>query len=494
MNILGSGALDLKGSAAKPNAPVREANGAGSDAACQIRRRQNRPWENWAKTARCRPEWSFYPHSLQELVHIVHFARGSGKRIRVAGSGHSWSALVPTEEVLVFVDQLKEVAMDFSDPAHPRISIESGATVLKVNAVLELYGYALPSNVVLESVRFGGLIATGSHGSGWNNLTLSDLVHSIEIVTASGELRKFEAGVDSDEVMNAARLNLGLFGITYRVTLNVQSNWTVRARDRRLPIPQVLEHLREYVLSHENLDLFWWPFCDRFWVKSWEPVEGSISAQPRRGLRDKVGAAISSQLLRGSLKLLESFPQLTPKVCQMDFTATPSVRDDVVHVVEAIHYRRGLELAKLGCVEIAFKIDPDFENVKWAIRVAFERVRAYAARGQYPLNVTMSARFIHKSDCWLSPAFGEGHTCYIEIVSRTDPCLWKQFSGEVARDWLTLRQARPHWAKEYRHIPGIIEHLKSHFAENLHRFAQIKERLRLDPEHMFVNSALRELF
>ncbi len=93
--------------------------------------------------------------------------------------------------------------------------IESGATVKKVNDVLEEHGYALPLNVVLESVRFGGLIATGSHGSGWNNPTLSDLVQSIEIVTASGELRKFEAGVDSDEVMNAARLNLGMFGIEF---------------------------------------------------------------------------------------------------------------------------------------------------------------------------------------------------------------------------------------------------------------------------------------
>src|SRR2546426_808126 len=126
----------------------------------------------------------------------------------------------------------------------------------------------VPLNVVLESVRFGGLIATGSHGSGWNSRTLSDLVSSIEIVTASGHLRTFEMGVDHDDILNAARLNLGLFGIIYRMTLTVQKTWNVRALDRRVPVEQVLENLQEWVLTHDSLDLFWWPFSDQFWVKS----------------------------------------------------------------------------------------------------------------------------------------------------------------------------------------------------------------------------------
>lgn len=459
-----------------------------------IHYRQDQTWENWGETARCQPEFSFYPQRVDDLIQIVNFARERGKQIRVAATGHSWSALVPTNEILVFVHKLNKVTMDLSDNSHPRVVIESGATVKEVNDVLEQHRYALPLNVVLESVRFGGLIATGSHGSGWNHRTLSDLVHAIEIVTASGELRKFEAGVDNDDVMNAARLNLGMFGIIYRITLNVQKSWIVRAHDQRMPIEHVLENLKDWVLSHDNLDLFWWPFCDKFWVKSWQRVEAGITAKPRRSLRDKVGAAISSRLYRESLKLLAAFPHLTPRACQMAFEATPSVRDEIVDVVEAIHYRRAIEVTKMGCVEIAFKIDPDFENVKWAIHVVFERVKAYARRGQYPMNVTMNVRFIHNSDCWLSPAFGEGHTCYIEILSRTNQTSWERFSGEVALEWLKLPRARPHWAKEYRHIPGIIEHIKSNFGENILRFNQIKERLQVDPSHMFVNDALQEVF
>jgi hypothetical protein len=109
------------------------------------------------------------------------------------------------------------------------------------------------------------------------------------------------------------------------------------------------------------------------------------------------------------------------------------------------------------------------------------------------MNVVMNVRFINNSNCWLSPAFGEGHTCYIEILSRNKQAHWKYFSGQVAQDWLKLPQARPHWAKEFQHIPNIIPYLKTAYGENIARFNQIRDQLQVDPENMFVNSTLREI-
>src|SRR6185503_15988075 len=114
---------------------------------------RNQIWENWGKTARCQPEFSFYPQRVEDLIQIIDFARERGQRVRVAASGHSWSELVPTDGILVFIHQLNKVTLDLSDDSHPRVIIESGATVKEVNDVLEEHGYALPLNVVLESVR-----------------------------------------------------------------------------------------------------------------------------------------------------------------------------------------------------------------------------------------------------------------------------------------------------------------------------------------------------
>src|SRR6185369_11133434 len=134
------------------------------------------------------------------------------------------------------------------------------------------------------------------------------------------------------------------------------------------------------------------------------------------------------------------------------------------------------------------------ENVKWAIRQVFKRVKTYARRYEYPLNVVMNVRFINHSNCWLSPAYGEGHTCYIEILSRTKPRDWYRFSGQVAKDWLTLPQAMPHWAKEWQHIPNIMEHMQNKLGENIRHFNQIKNQLQVDPDNMFINDTLREIF
>ncbi|HEU0297214.1 MAG TPA: D-arabinono-1,4-lactone oxidase [Anaerolineales bacterium] len=457
--------------------------------------RMNQVWQNWGRTAHCQPEFSFYPKCVEDLIQIVEFACERGKRIRVVGSGHSWSGLVPTDGILVYVYQLNRVTMDLSDDSHPRVVIESGATVKEVNDILEEHGYALPLNVVLESVRFGGLIATGSHGSGWNNPTLSDLVHAIELVDAAGNLRKFEADVDSDEVMNAVRLNLGMFGIMYRITMNVQKSWIVHAHDQRLPIQHVFEDFRHLVRTQDNFDLFWWPFSDEFWVKTWKSIpHTSITAKPRHSRSDKLISDIGSRFHNGLIRLSETHPRLTPPISRFTFKLTPSKGNKVVDIVEAIHYRRAIEYTKMGCVEVAFKIDPHFENVKWAIKEVFKRVKTYARRGEYPMNVVMNVRFINNSNCLLSPAFGGEHTCYIEILSRAKPADWKRFSGQVAQDWLTLPEAMPHWAKEFQHIPNVIQHIKSYLGENIPRFNQIKDQLQVDPTNMFVNPLLEEIF
>src|SRR5689334_9120064 len=86
-------------------------------------------WENWGKTTHCQPEFSFYPQRMEDLIQIIDFAREHGKQVRVAASGHSWSGLVPTDGILVFMHQLNKVTLDLSDNLHPRVVIESGATV-----------------------------------------------------------------------------------------------------------------------------------------------------------------------------------------------------------------------------------------------------------------------------------------------------------------------------------------------------------------------------
>lgn len=459
-----------------------------------IPHQRSKKWTNWGRTAQCQPDYTCYPRTLEDLVTVIHFARENGLRIRAVGSGHAWSALVPTQEILVAVENLNRVSIDLSNPDNPCVVMESGATVRQVNDVLEAHGYALPYNVVLESVRFGGLISTGSHGSGWNHQTLSDLVEWIEIVTAAGELVRFEASTHGEEVMSAARMALGMFGLVYRIKLRVQKSWVVRRLDRRVSVTETLQHMHEWVPQHDNMDIFWWPFQDRFWLKSWHRTDAPTTAKPRRNPLENLSSQIECQLLYHTMSLLTPFPRLTRAISDTAFRFTPSQNDQVVDVVEAIHYRRGIERVLTGCLEVAFKLDADFANVRWAMQLVIDETERLSKQGKFPFNLTMNVRFINNSNCLLSPAYGEGHTCYIEILSRTHQPTWEAFSGQIAKEWLTLPHALPHWAKEYEYIPGVVPHIKREMAANLATFNRIKTQLGVDPTHMFVNDTLRDVF
>ena len=104
-------------------------------------------------------------------------------------------------------------------PPAPYIIHYRGVTIGELDRALRKSGLVVPTNVVLRSVTYGGVIATGCHGPGWDCQTLSDLVESMTIVLASGEVVTFSEETHGPEMMNAIRLNLGLFGIIHEMTL-----------------------------------------------------------------------------------------------------------------------------------------------------------------------------------------------------------------------------------------------------------------------------------
>jgi FAD/FMN-containing dehydrogenase len=114
------------------------------------------------------------------------------------------------------------------DPVHLEgdvwtVEIETGVQVKSLDDLLRKHDppLALPSNVVLDKMRFGGILSLGCHGAATHSRTLSDLVHSVKIVDASGNVNVFSKDVDPVE-FSAATVNLGLLGIIYSYTLRIE--------------------------------------------------------------------------------------------------------------------------------------------------------------------------------------------------------------------------------------------------------------------------------
>jgi hypothetical protein len=456
----------------------------------------NREWHNWAQTEHCRPQSTWYPRNVVEVREIVELAARERKRIRVVGTSYSWPPLAVSEEFMVCLRLLADIEIEHGDRG-PRVWVGAGVVGRELNEVLERAGYCLPSNVVMETVSFGGMISVGAHGSGWNQQTLSDMVDVIELIDGRGRLRCFRCGEDSDEVMNAVRVSLGMYGVVVRVALRILPAFNVRLCDRKIPITQMLDTLPKRVPQHDYYDVFWFPGTEECWIRTWDRVDAPAS--PRRlhmpwsisTSRDNWGrwwAWVGAKGFNFTARLCRRWVGLTPHMMSASNRAVLE-HTRVVHVHDASHYRNAIEMHRAGCVEFAFAIDPeDMSAVRQAWRDVEEVIAMFAERGRHPINITVNLRFTAGSSCLLAAGHGNTHSCFIEALGDPRQEDWVPCIAELGRRWMALPNARPHWPKQHRELPGMLEHLSSVLGPELRRVLELRDELDLDPHRMFVNS------
>ncbi|MEM7111404.1 MAG: D-arabinono-1,4-lactone oxidase [Chloroflexota bacterium] len=459
---------------------------------------ENGRWHNWSYLAQSNPTHIYHPETLEDLQTIVKKANQQQKEIRMVGRSYSWPNWGTTDSILVNCRHLTKVEVDLSDPQQPRVIAEAGATNRQINDVLEKHGLVLPSNVVLEVVRIAGLVSTGSHGSGWHSPIVADYIHAIDIVTADGHCRHFEAGKDAPEIMDALRVSFGTFGLIWRLTLNVEPTWNVRRIDYHCSKEEMLQNIRDWVTSYDSVDLFYFPYCKKVWMLKQERLaeanvaNSKTAVSLRHSTWDLVKSSIQMEIMGLFQILIRRFPRLTPPIGRLFFTFVPR-GSRIVPIADCVHHQRSVDSVRLGNIEIAFKLEGDFSSFFQAWH-SFETITAaYAEQGKYPFNMAFNVRFIGSSTALLSPAHGAGHTCYIEILSSANTPHWEAYSAELAEAWLQLPQAAPHWPKQWEHIPNIDHYLRQRYSDNLRQFNQIREELNVDPNNIFLNKLTRRI-
>jgi hypothetical protein len=120
-------------------------------------------------------------------------------------------------------------------------------------------------------------------------------------------------------------------------------------------------------------------------------------------------------------------------------------------------------------------------------------VDEYARRDLYPLNLSVNMRFIGSSSSLLTPAYGDGITCYIEIMWMGRPRGWSDFSSELCREWLKIPGALPHWSKEFEHVADVVPIMRENLGDRRRRFLDALARSGIDPERAFFNGLLRRV-
>jgi len=118
----------------------------------------------------------------------------------------------------------------------------------------------------------------------------------------------------------------------------------------------------------------------------------------------------------------------------------------------------------------------------------------------FPLTLAMEMRVMKKSDTLLCPASitnsSEEHIAYIEVLSVSGTPGYDQYFAEVALAWKELGGI-PHWQKQWTFLQDktdIFGYIKNKYGENLSTFKDVRQQLKLDPENLFMNCTMKQVF
>ncbi|CAG8492382.1 5969_t:CDS:2 [Ambispora leptoticha] len=463
-------------------------------------------WSNWAGNVVVKPEFIFYPTSVDDIKDIVKNAKENGKKVRCAAEGHSWSSLALTKDYLIVVKNLTNVKVQQNEKYGWTVTAEAGATIKQIDDTLRNHDppLTIESMTVLNSVRAAGVVATGSHGAKFEGRSIPDNVVALQIVTGDGELHEFTEEKNPDD-MNAARINLGLLGVIYTVTFRVVPMYNLRMIDS-FPLAKEWikpENFKKLVETSDGIEIFYWPFNqgkldtsnDVLWVKQWvrtndTPTFTQQDLEKQRQLEES-----SSKFAKSIYDLMLLSPEFTPALTGFLWNLSRYPSNAVYQAPDAIHYQAGIDNIPVDDLEFSYKLEKNYTTVADEFNYLFQRSVDYAKQGKFPMTIA-EIRIIKSSPLWLATVHDEDPDAVygaIEILGINNNPSWNEFANEVGKRWMDKYQARPHWAKNWEPVPGIKPYLHNLLGDRILKFENVRKKY--DPNNTFFdNDSLKQVF
>jgi xylitol oxidase len=178
---------------------------------------------NWAGNLTYRAARLHRPATVAQVQEIV----AASPRVKALGSRHCFNDVADTTGDLVSLDALPEdVAFDLPGGDAPGVAwVPGGMQYGRLLPGLARRGYALHNLASLPHITVAGATATGTHGSGNRNGSLSTSVVGLELVRSDGELVTLGPGHPD---LPGAVVHLGALGVVTRIGLRVQPTFSVR--------------------------------------------------------------------------------------------------------------------------------------------------------------------------------------------------------------------------------------------------------------------------
>ena len=414
------------------------------------------PWRNWSGFQVCQPARRLGPASEAEVQALLRDGAGV---IRPAGAGHSFSALVPSDGALVFLDRLTGVVA--ADASRQQAEVFAGTRLGLLGPELAAHGQAMPNLPDIDYQTLGGAIATSTHGTGAELGSLSSCVVGLSLATPRGELLECDASRNA-ELFHAARTSLGALGVVTRFRLQNRPAFKLVEKTAWRELEDVLANLaRERSANH----------CFEFYAFPYANVALTIATNETSAEPYSVGADDPE-----GLQLLSTL-----------FSVTRWLPRIGTRVYDALLRSSGTtERADWSYRVLTHPRTTRFNEMEYTVPAEAgpaclrEILRTIEAR-ELPISFPIECRYVREDDVWLSmfqgrPGFSISVHQFAELdfhpyFAAVEPVFWK-YDG------------RPHWGKLHGLDAARLASLYPHWRD----FQGVRRAL--DPDGRLVNAHL----
>ncbi len=426
-------------------------------------------WSNWSGGVTAKPREIVAPKDEVALAASIRNGQGA---VRAPGTGHSFTPLCETGGTLI--DLAAFCGLRHVD-AESGIATFGAATPLwAIGPALYQHGFGLANMGDIDRQTLGGVVGTGTHGTGRTLTSLSAQVAAFRMIAANGDVLNCSAS-ENTEIFEAGRVSMGTLGLMTEISMFVRPAYKLVEKNFLLPPDELFSKLDSLVADNRHFEFFWFPYADVCVCKSLnesdEPAPDPRSAEEMRDKGEQGGAdakafASINEVLRFTPPLLKSahrlFSRLMPGPGRVRWSHEifPSPRTIRFNEMEyGLPYEKGAD----------------------ALREIVAMIRKRRINTGFPIEF----RSVKADDIWLSPFHKRDsatiavHQYYkVDTAKLFDACetIFRKYDG------------RPHWGK--RHTRTAHE-----FAAIYPEFGRFRDlRRKLDPDAKFLNAHLRAIF
>lgn len=421
--------------------------------------------KNWAGNLAFSPSEISTPDSVEKIKSAVKEAVRLKKKIRIRGTGHSWTGLIATNDIFLHLDNLQGV-IDVN-PSKKMVKAYAGTKLHLFGEEAFKSGLAMENQGDINKQSIAGATSTGTHGTGVTLQSVANQIAAMTIINSRGE----EVHIDEKSpYFQAARLSLGSLGIISDMTFKLSDAYKLKENSFAEDFSQSLIKYQERLKSNRHLEMFYFPVGDWSLTKM---MNISNEEPTSRNVLHTLNEIVLENWLYTQLNRIASTTGRYKMIDKIMRTfVSPKQNVDWSH--RAFPTERSFKFMEM---EYNLPIEK-FETV-------MEEVRAAIKKNNFQTLFPIEIRFVKADPLWLSPAY-ERDSVYLAVHTYISENYRPYF--DCMEEIFQRHGGRPHWGKWHTMKKDKLKLVYPKLEEFL------KVRKEFDPDEMFLNDHLKEIF